>query len=94
MSRYNGFSVSGLAYRACMLNFKCRCSEGLEGLGDTAMRAKRHDVAICQYSVALSLNPATPQGLFIKRSKAHIARGLWQDAVNDANMVLPLSRAG
>ena len=64
-----------------------RCSGRVEGLGDTAMSAGQHDVAISQYSVALSLNPAAPQGLFIKRSSAYIARGLWQDALNDANEV-------
>ena len=71
----------------CMLNLKCHCSGKLEGLGDTAMSAKLHDVAISQYSVALSLNPAAPQGLFIKRSEAYIAKSLWQDALNDANKV-------
>ena len=74
---------------ACILNFDRRCSGKLEGLGDTAMSAGRHDVAISQYSVALSLNPAAPQGLFIKRSKAYLAKGLWQDALNDANKVCP-----
>ena len=73
----------------CLLNFKRRSSGKLEGLGDTAMNAERHDVAISQYSVALSLNPAAPQGLFIKRSNAYIARGLWQDALNDANKARP-----
>ena len=53
------------------------------------MSAKLHDVAISQYSVALSLNPTAPQGLFIKRSEAYIARGLWEDALNDANKVCP-----
>ena len=71
----------------CMLNFKGRYSGKLEGLGDTAMSAERYDVAVSEYSVALSLNPATPQCLFIKRSKAYIARGLWQDALNDADKV-------
>ena len=72
-----------------MFNLKRHCSGKLEGLGDTAMSAERHDDAISQYSVALSLNPAVPQGLFIKRSKAYVARGLWQDALNDANKVCP-----
>jgi hypothetical protein len=51
------------------------------------MSAEQHDVAISQYSVALSLNPVAPQSLFIKRSKAYIARGLCQDALNDAKQV-------
>jgi tetratricopeptide (TPR) repeat protein len=73
----------------CVFNFKWRCSGKLEGLGDTAMSAELHDVAISRYSVVLSLNPAAPQGLFIKRSKAYTARGLWEDALNDANKVCP-----
>ena len=78
----------------CMLNAKRRCSGKLEDLGDTAMSAELYDVAISQYSVALSLNPAAPQGLFVKRSKAYTAGGLWEDAFNDANKVCSLSRAG
>ena len=77
-----------------MLNVKRRCSGKLEGLGDAAMSAELYDVAISQYSVALSLNPAAPQGLFVKRSKAYTAGGLWEDALNDADKVCSLSRAG
>ena len=71
----------------CMLDFKHRCSRKLEGLGDTAMSAEQHDDAISRYTAALSLNPTAPQDLFIKRSKVYIARGLWEDALNDANQV-------
>ena len=51
------------------------------------MHVRQHDVAISWYSAALSMNPATPQALLIKRSKAHAAGGLWNDALNDANKV-------
>ncbi|KAF8549281.1 TPR-like protein [Imleria badia] len=62
----------------------------LESLGDAAIVAKRHDEAISHYAAALSLHPAAPQGLFIKRRKAYIAGGLWKDALNDANKVIML----
>lgn len=75
-------------------DFKRRCSGKLEGLGNTAMGAERHDDAISLYSAALSLDPPTPQGLFIKRSKAYIASGLWKDALNDANKVRVLVSRG
>lgn len=51
------------------------------------MNAEQHDDAIDRYSAALSLGSAVSQGLFIKRSKAWIAKGLWKDALNDANEV-------
>ena len=51
------------------------------------MNAQQYDVAIPQYSAALSLNPPSPQALLIKRSKAYVAGGLWNDALDDANKV-------
>ena len=81
--------------------FKFRCCRKLEDLGDTAMSTRHYNEAISQYSaalslnpVALSLNPVAPQGLFVKRSKAYMAGGLWEDALNDANKVcVPSPRA-
>ena len=70
-----------------MSEFKCHCCETLEALGDTAMNTRHYDEAISQYSTALSLDPVAPQGFFIKRSKAYIARGLLEAALNDANKV-------
>ena len=67
--------------------FKFGCCKKLEDLGDTAMNIQHYDEAISQYSAALALDPAGPQDLFIKRSKVYIARGLWEDALNDANQV-------
>ena len=51
------------------------------------MSVRQHDVAISQYSAALSLDLHNPQTLFVKRSKARANMGLWQDAIDDANEV-------
>ena len=70
-----------------LLGFRERLSTELEYLGDTAMNARPFDKAIFQYSCALSLEPAAPSGLLIKRSKAYVVMGLWEDALSDANKV-------
>ncbi|KAF8555626.1 hypothetical protein OG21DRAFT_1483764 [Imleria badia] len=62
----------------------------LESLGDPAMSIERHDDVIFRCSDALSLSPATPQDLLIQRSKAYVAKGLLQEALNDANKVIEL----
>ncbi|KAN0094862.1 hypothetical protein V8E55_003149 [Tylopilus felleus] len=54
--------------------FRRRCIQKLETLADTVTRDKRHDDAISHYSAALSLKPAAPQTLLIKRSKAYLAK--------------------
>ena len=54
------------------------------------MDAQRHDEAISHYTTALSLNPASPQGVLIKRTKAWLAAGSSQKALDDANQVRPL----
>jgi tetratricopeptide (TPR) repeat protein len=69
----------------CSLAFKHRCCGKLENIGDVATDARRHDVAITHYSAALSLDPADPRDIFIKRSKARMTIGLWKDALDDAN---------
>ena len=51
------------------------------------MDAQRYNEAIARYSAALSLNSPSPQGILIKRSKAHVAIGSWKQAVDDANQV-------
>jgi len=51
------------------------------------MDAQRHDKAISEYSAALSFDPASSQGIFVKRSKTYMAKGLWKDALNDADQV-------
>jgi tetratricopeptide (TPR) repeat protein len=67
------------------LDFKYRCCAKLENTGDVAADAQRYDVAISHYSAALSLDPARERDIFIKRSKAHMSLGLWEDALDDAN---------
>ena len=52
------------------------------------MNAKQYDEAVPQYTAALSLDPANPQGLLVKRSKACAYNGQWNDALNDANEVV------
>ena len=64
------------------LDFKRRCSGKLEDLGD-----RRSDDAVSHYSAALALDPASPQDLLIKRSKAYLAGGSWEVALDDANKV-------
>ena len=59
----------------------------LEHLGDIAAEGQQHDEAITQYSTALSLSPATPQDVLIKRSKVYMAKGSWEDAIDDMNQV-------
>ena len=51
------------------------------------MNAKKHEDAISCYSAALKLDPAAPQGLHIKRSKAYVDKGLWKEALHDAKEV-------
>ena len=80
---------AGGIYVTILLEFKSRCCEKLEDLGDTAMNTSQCGEAISQYSAALALDLVAPQGLLIKRSKAYIAGGLWDAALNDANKVCP-----
>ncbi|KAF8439815.1 hypothetical protein L210DRAFT_3540401 [Boletus edulis BED1] len=71
-------------------NFRHRSSEQMENLGDSAADARRHDVAISHYTMALSLDPPIPQNILIKRSKIYLETGLWQQALDDANQVIRL----
>lgn len=95
MNTQNGLLVSGGVCKVTdgdlrdrfLSEFKSRCCGKLEDLGDTSTEARQYDEAISHYSVGLSLNPTTPQALFIKRSKARAKRGLWEDALSDANEV-------
>ena len=56
-------------------------------LGDDAADAKQYGEAVSQYTAALSLDPASPQDLLVKRSKAYAGTGKLDDALNDANEV-------
>ncbi|KAI6041676.1 hypothetical protein EDC04DRAFT_3139608 [Pisolithus marmoratus] len=66
-------------------DFTKRCAMTLERVGDEAFESLKHDDAIAQYSTALSLSPLGSAGLLIKRSRARAAKGLWEDALQDAN---------
>ena len=81
-------AVSGSIHDRFPLAFRQRCAEKLEQCGDVAAGAQRHDDAIIQYSVALSLDLPIPY-VFIKRSKVYMAKGLWEEALHDANQVRP-----
>ena len=61
--------------------------EKLESCGDTAVSDERHGGAVSHYPTSLVLKPPMVQNLFIKRSKAYMAKGLWVEALNDANKV-------
>ena len=69
-------------------DFKYRCPSKLEDLLDSALNARQYDGAISKYTVALSLDPSSPQDLLIKRSMAGADKGEWKDALNDANEVV------
>lgn len=51
------------------------------------MKSKKYDVATAQYTFALSLDPPSRVGLLIKRSRARAVRGLWKEALEDADVV-------
>lgn len=68
-------------------DFVSHCSRKLEDLGNIAVNARQYDEGISQYSAALSLDPTTSQALLVGRSKAHAAKGSWENALNDANEV-------
>jgi tetratricopeptide (TPR) repeat protein len=53
--------------------------------------AQRYDVAISHYSLALSLDPPSPQSILIKRGEARLETGSWKQAVDDANQVYCLT---
>ena len=55
------------------------------------MDAQRHNEAISHYTIALSLNPLSPQGILIKRGKAVVATGSWKQALDDADRVYHFS---
>ena len=71
----------------CTLDFRRRCMEKLESSEDTAVSDEQHGGAVPYCPTSLVLNPVTLQNLLIKRSKAYTAKGLWVEALNDANKV-------
>ena len=66
-------------------DFRGRCIEKLEKLGDTAIGSQDLNEAIKQYSDALTLNPQNLSGILYKRSKAQSLVGSWQDSLLDAD---------
>ena len=61
--------------------------EKLESNGDTAVSDERHGGAVSHYPTSLVLKPVTLQNLLIKRSKAYTTKGLFMEALNDADKV-------
>ncbi|KAI6098485.1 hypothetical protein F5141DRAFT_1205368 [Pisolithus sp. B1] len=66
-------------------DFVQKCVMTLDRNGDKTLDSANHDDALAQYPAALSLSPASPAGLLVKRSRARAAKGLWEDALQDAN---------
>ena len=48
------------------------------------MNARRYAEAVSRYTTALSVDPAGPQGLLIKRSNAWVGKDARDNAMNDA----------
>ena len=80
--------VAEAPFQHPLSDLKSRCRRKLEDRGDAAANAKQYDEAVSQYTGALLLDPAGPQDLLVKRSKAYAEKGKWEDALNDANEVI------
>ena len=50
------------------LDFRGRCAEKLEKLGDTARDSKKHEEAVGYYSAALLIDPTNVNDILLKRS--------------------------
>ena len=66
-------------------DFRGRCIEKLEKLGDTAVDSQNYHEAVKRYSDALSLNPQNLSDILYKRSRAQSLVGSWQDSLLDAD---------
>ncbi|KAI6033372.1 hypothetical protein EDC04DRAFT_3064889 [Pisolithus marmoratus] len=66
-------------------DFTQKCLTSLECVGDEAFVSAKYDDAMIQYTAALSLSPPSSAVLLIKRSKVRAAKGLWEDALYDAD---------
>ncbi|KAF8126000.1 hypothetical protein EV363DRAFT_1298879 [Boletus edulis] len=64
-------------------SFTRRCVDALRTGGDAAMASGKHDEAIARYSAALSVSPTSQADLVVKRNKARLAIGAWDDATKD-----------
>ncbi|KAI6009487.1 hypothetical protein F5J12DRAFT_40085 [Pisolithus orientalis] len=65
--------------------FTEKCASTLEHVGNEAIGSGEHNGAGTHYPAPLPLGPSSPASLFINRSRARVARGLWEDALQDAN---------
>ncbi|KAI6017148.1 hypothetical protein EDC04DRAFT_3144408 [Pisolithus marmoratus] len=66
-------------------DFTKKCATALERVGDETFGFAKHDDEYTEYSAALSLNPSSLTSLLTRRSKARAAKGLWENALQDAN---------
>ena len=55
-------------------------------------RHAENDEAITRYISALSPSPSNPIDILVERSSARASKGLWEDALKDANEVCALCR--
>ena len=75
--------VSGMLH-LFSTDFRRRCAEKLEKLGDTAMDSQRYDEAVKHYSELLTLDPLNISDVHYKRSKARALSKSWKVALIDA----------
>ena len=87
MGAYSHVNLVDMSVEHVPSVLKKKCVSKLEALGDGALDSGEHDNAIAQYTSALSLDLADPTEILVKRSKARAAKGLWADALVDANEV-------
>ncbi|KAH7903658.1 hypothetical protein BJ138DRAFT_1191031, partial [Hygrophoropsis aurantiaca] len=73
-----------------LIDFKHRCAQRSETLGDEALRVNDYNEAINQYSTTLTVGQSQ-EDIFIKRSKARVALGIWKDALEDAEHAIKLN---
>ena len=78
---------TSIVYNHSRLDFRYRCSEKIERSGDETMDSHQHDEALKYYSTALSIHPANTPGFFILRGKVCMTKGLWEDAIEEAEQV-------
>lgn len=71
-------------------DFRKRCVDKLNELGDAALDSAAHRDAVAYYSSALTLEPLSTD-VPIKRSRAYAALGDWEAALKDANAVCVVS---
>ena len=59
----------------------------MERFGDSAMDSHQYDEALKYYSTALPIHPADTPGSFILEGKVRMTKGLWDDAIVQAEQV-------